>query len=41
MGALITRAYYDNADDKVQAIQDILSVTDYPAFLERSRYAPQ
>ena len=40
MGALITKAYYENADDKEQAIRDILSVTDYPAFLERSGYQP-
>jgi hypothetical protein len=41
MGALITKAYYENADDKEQAIRDILSVTDYPAFLERSGYEPR
>jgi hypothetical protein len=41
MGALITRAYYDNADDKARAVQDILSVTDYPTFLEKSGYTPQ
>lgn len=41
MGALITQAYYENADDKAQAIRDILSVTDYPAFLERSGYEPR
>jgi hypothetical protein len=41
MGALITKAYYENADDKEQAIRDILSVTDYTAFLERSGYEPR
>ena len=41
MGALITRAYYDNADDKEQAIREILAVTDYPGFLARSGYDPQ
>ncbi len=41
MGALIARAYYENADDTQQAVREILSVTDYPAFLERSGYAPQ
>jgi hypothetical protein len=41
MGALITRAYYDNADDKELAIREILAVTDYPGFLERSGYDPQ
>jgi hypothetical protein len=40
LGALITQAYYENADDKAKAIRDILSVTDYPAFLERSGYEP-
>jgi hypothetical protein len=41
MGALITRAYHDNADDKEQAIREILAVTDYPGFLARSGYDPQ
>jgi hypothetical protein len=41
MGALITQAYYEIANDKAQAIRDILSVTDYPAFLERSGYEPR
>lgn len=41
MGAMITKAYHESADDKEQAIRDILSVTDYPAFLERSGYEPR
>jgi hypothetical protein len=41
MGALITQAYFENTDDRQQAPQDILSVTDYPAFLDRSGYNPR
>ncbi len=32
-GHRIVRAYYDRADDKRQAVPEILAVTDYPAFL--------
>lgn len=39
MGALIVEAYYINAEDKNKAIAEILGVTDYAAFLERSRYS--
>lgn len=39
MGFKITESYYYNARDKKKAILDILSVTDYPAFLEQSGYA--
>lgn len=39
LGALICQAYYDKAEDKAQAVQDILGVTDYAAFLEASGYA--
>jgi hypothetical protein len=39
IGAFIVQAYYDNTEDKSQAVQDILSVTDYAAFLEQSGYA--
>jgi hypothetical protein len=39
MGAFIVQAYYDNAEDKARAVRDILGVTDYAAFLERSGYA--
>lgn len=38
LGARIVSVYYENARDKDQAIHDILAVTDYPAFLERSGY---
>ena len=37
----IVKAYYDNADDKRRAVREILAVTDYPAFLDNSRYAAQ
>jgi hypothetical protein len=39
MGYRIVQAYYNNAEDKHQAVLDILSVTDYTAFLEKSGYA--
>ncbi|MHC4941526.1 MAG: DUF2268 domain-containing putative Zn-dependent protease [Planctomycetota bacterium] len=39
MGHLIVEAYYNNAKDKAKAVSEILSVTDYPAFLEKSGYA--
>ncbi len=39
MGYLIVEAYYENAKDKKSAVREILSVTDYPAFLEKSGYA--
>ncbi len=39
MGALIVESYYENAADKKKAIDEILKVTDYKEFLERSRYA--
>ena len=38
MGFLIVKAYYDQAKDKTKAVQEILSVTDYPAFLKKSQY---
>ena len=41
IGYRITRAFYENAADKRQAFQDILAVTDYEAFLERSGYPRQ
>jgi len=40
MGYRIVEAYYRGAPDKSQAILDILSVTDYAMFLEKSGYAP-
>jgi hypothetical protein len=39
MGYRIVQAFYERAADKQQAVQEILGVTDYPAFLERSGYA--
>jgi hypothetical protein len=39
IGYRIVRAYYDRAKDKRQAIQDILALTDFEAFLEASGYA--
>ena len=36
LGAFIVQAYYDNAEDKAKAVDDILGVTDYAAFLEQS-----
>jgi hypothetical protein len=41
LGCRIVEAFYERADDKAQAVADILSVTDYPVFLERSGYAAQ
>lgn len=40
VGYRIVKSYYARADDKAQAIRDILGVTDYAAFLERSGYDP-
>lgn len=39
MGFKIVEAYYNNAKDKQKAVEEILSVTDYPAFLNKSGYA--
>lgn len=36
-GYRISKAYYENASDKKQAIHDILHIQDYNAFLEKSR----
>jgi hypothetical protein len=38
LGMLIVQSYYDQAEDKENAVADILSVTDYPAFLAKSKY---
>lgn len=38
LGARIVEAYYNRAADKQKAIQEILAVTDYRAFLEKSGY---
>jgi hypothetical protein len=39
MGYKIAQWYHHNAADKRQAVRDILEITDYRDFLERSRYA--
>ncbi len=41
VGYLITRAYYQNAKDKRQAIHDILNIQDTRAFYEASRVRPK
>lgn len=38
IGARIAGAYYESAEDKRKAVQDILGVVDYPAFLAASGY---
>ena len=35
----IVGVYYDAAPDKAAAVREILAVTDYEVFLERSGYA--
>lgn len=39
MGYKITKAYYDRAEDKREAIREILQVQDFDAFLKKSGYA--
>ena len=39
MGYQITRAYYEQAEDKRQAVHDILNIQDFEAFLAASGYA--
>jgi hypothetical protein len=39
MGYKIAQSYYDHATDKSQAIKDMLTIEDFDAFLETSRYA--
>ncbi len=39
IGYKISEAYYKNSKDKRRAIRDILTVQDFAAFLEKSRYA--
>lgn len=39
IGYRIARRYYDQAENKRQAILDILGLTDFDAFLQASRYA--
>ena len=40
IGARIAESYYAKAADKRQAVADILAVTDYTDFLQRSGYSP-
>jgi hypothetical protein len=40
MGARICEAYFRNARDKRQAVQDIIAMRDQSAFLARSGYSP-
>lgn len=39
IGMRITQAYYARMSDKAQALQDILEIRDFPAFLAASGYA--
>ena len=39
VGYKIAAAYYHSTKDKRRALRDILTIQDFPAFLERSRYA--
>lgn len=41
IGYRIAKSYYDQAQDKQQAILDILALTDFEAFVRGSRYAEQ
>lgn len=41
IGYEITKAYYDQAADKRQAVKEILNIKDFEAFLARSGYAKQ
>lgn len=38
MGAAIIEHFYTNAEDKVRAMEEILKITDYEGFLEKSGY---
>lgn len=40
IGYRIVEAYYDKAENKEQAMRDILAITDPDAFLEKSGYTP-
>jgi hypothetical protein len=41
MGYQIAEAYYNRADDKSQAMRDLLNIRDYQQLLERSGYGKQ
>jgi hypothetical protein len=38
IGYRIAKSYYEHADDKAQAIRDILGLTEFTAFLQASQY---
>jgi hypothetical protein len=38
VGYKISRAYYQNAGDKQQAMRDILNIKDFQSFFQKSRY---
>jgi len=38
MGYEICKSYYDEMQDKRQAIIDIFNITDYKDFLQKSKY---
>jgi hypothetical protein len=40
IGYRIAQAYYERADDKTEAVHELLSIHDYDDFLDRSGYAP-
>lgn len=39
MGYRIAESYFENAEDEQEAVREILSLTDFEAFLEKSGYA--
>lgn len=41
MGYKITKAYYDKMENKERAIDDILNITDFGEFLQKSGYNGQ
>ncbi len=41
IGCRVVESYYKNAEDKEQALGEILSVTNYSTFLEKSGYSEQ
>jgi len=36
---MITKSYYDKTNDKEKVIREIIEVTDFDKFLEKSKYA--
>ena len=39
MGYKICEAYYENTEDKKQAVKDIIEVQDFETFFKKSRYS--